>query len=464
MERSTKNYVVTKTLSAGEWLFHEGDPGDCAYLVEQGEILIVLEREDEIIPLGLYGEGSLFGEIAIIGDQPRSAGALAHTDCRLRKISREQLNRRLDQADPILKLCISVLIDHLKKSLNQYEQQDPDRGLSLDEKLQRAADAAVQATRFDVSGLPKSQVQTKASKSDLPLRIASLTKASPVPRQLFELALRTINLENDINDALHQGELTLFYQPIIEARTGGLAGFEALMRWIHPERGLIAPSEFIPVAERSGQLLAMTHWAVERACSDLVTLRDQLLSSLSLSSHVSERLFMSVNFSSRDFLDGKLMEKVQQLLQVYDLPRNSLKIEVTESVLMSSPVQVREVLDQCRNQGASIAIDDFGTGYSSLSYLQTLPADTLKIDQAFIRPMHNDERHLALVESIIHLAQRLNMVTVAEGVENEDDVNALSRLQCDYLQGYYFGRPMPLSEVLDWATKRWGDDEVVFLG
>ena len=460
MERSINNYVVTKTLNAGEWIFHEGDAGDCAYLVEQGEVLIALEREDEIIPLGLYGEGSLFGEIAIIGDQPRSAGAVAHTDCRLRKISREQLNRRLDQADPILKVCISVLIGHLKKSLDQYEHRDPDEGLSLDEKLQRAADQAVRATQLGVS----TQSTKNKSRSHIQIDSTLLDKASPIPRHLFELALQTVNLENDINDALHKEELTLFYQPIIEARTGELSGFEALMRWIHPERGLISPSEFIPVAERSGQMLAMTNWAVERACSDLVFLRDQLLSSIALASQVSERLFMSVNFSSRDFLDHDLMHKVQQLLQQHDLPRNSLKIEVTESVLMSSPIQVREVLNQCRDQGASIAIDDFGTGYSSLSYLQTLPADTLKIDQAFIRPMHNDERHLALVESIIHLAQRLNMSTVAEGVENEADVNALSRLQCDYLQGYYFGRPMPLNEVLGWATKRWGEDEVVFLG
>ena len=211
-------------------------------------------------------------------------------------------------------------------------------------------------------------------------------------------------------------------------------------------------------------MVSMTHWAVGRACADLVILRDQLLSSVALAGQVSERLFMSVNFSSRDFLDGNLMNKVQQLLQVHDLPTKSLKIEVTESVLMSSPVRVREVLDQCRDQGASVAIDDFGTGYSSLSYLQTLPADTLKIDQAFIRPMHNDERHLALVESIIHLAQRLDMSTVAEGVENEADAVALSRLQCDHLQGYHFGRPMPLNEVLGWAQKRWGEEEVVFLG
>ena len=454
---------MTKDLSAGEWVFHEGDSGDCAYLVEQGEVLIALEREDDIIPLGLYGEGSLFGEIAIIGDQPRSASALAQTDCRLRKISREQLNRRLDQADPILKVCISVLIGHLQKSLDKYKDHDPDEGLSLDEKLQRAADEAVKSTRLSEAEEAE-EAEVPQSQPSLTVPTALLNKASPIPRHLFELALQTINLENDINDALKNDELTLFYQPILEARTGELSGFEALMRWIHPERGLIPPNEFIPVAERSGQMVSMTHWAVGRACADLVTLRDQLLSSVALAGHVSERLFMSVNFSSRDFLDGNLMNKVRDLLQAYDLPEKSLKIEVTESVLMSSPVRVREVLDQCRDQGASIAIDDFGTGYSSLSYLQTLPADTLKIDQAFIRPMHNDERHLALVESIIHLAQRLDMSTVAEGVENEVDVAALSKLQCDYLQGYHFGRPMPLSEVLGWANKRWGEDEVVFLG
>ena len=167
-------------------------------------------------------------------------------------------------------------------------------------------------------------------------------------------------------------------------------------------------------------------------------------------------MFMSVNFSSRDFLDQSLMDTVQDLLTTYDLPEKSLKIEVTESVLVSSPREVTNALNDCRDSGASVAIDDFGTGYSSLSYLQTLPADTLKIDQAFIRPMHQDERHLALVESIIHLAQRLDMVTVAEGVETEADAKALASLQCDYLQGYYFARPMPAKEILLWADNKWG--------
>ena len=443
--------MMVRGFKAGEWVFHEGDAGDCAYLVESGEVQIVLERGSELIPLVCYGEGSLFGEMSIIGDQPRSASAFAQSDCKLRKISREQINRRLDQADPILKVCMSVLIGHLKKSLAKYDEEDStDSELSLDEKLRLAADRAVKPSMQGEVDNEASSVKIKAK--------SKVVKADPLSQEMFKQALHTINLENDLDKALKEKELVLFYQPIIEANTGRLAGFEALMRWIHPDRGMISPGDFIPVAERSGQMVAMTHWAVEQACQDLCKMRDLFLSSVELSANVSEKMFMSVNFSSRDFLDAELMNNVQQLLQNYDLPKNSLKIEVTESVLVSSPKEVTNALNNCRDHGASVAIDDFGTGYSSLSYLQTLPADTLKIDQAFIRPMHDDERHMALVESIIHLAQRLDMVTVAEGVETELDAQSLASLQCDYLQGYYFARPMPAQDVINWANEKWGVD------
>jgi EAL domain-containing protein (putative c-di-GMP-specific phosphodiesterase class I) len=443
--------MMVRAFKAGEWVFHEGDSGDCAYLVESGEVQIVLERGSDLIPLVCYGEGSLFGEMSIIGDQPRSASAFAQSDCKLRKISREQINRRLDQADPILKVCMSVLIGHLKKSLAKYDQdQSKEPELSLDEKLRLAADRAV---------LPSKQVESDDQSDASQVKPNTpVVKADPIASAMFEQALFTINLENDLDKAIRDEELVLFYQPIIEANTGRLAGFEALMRWIHPERGMISPADFIPVAERSGQMVAMTHWAVKQACKDLGEMRNLFLASVDLSENVSENMFMSVNFSSRDFLDADLMDKVQELLQNYDLPKNSLKIEVTESVLVSSPKEVTSALNNCRDHGASVAIDDFGTGYSSLSYLQTLPADTLKIDQAFIRPMHEDERHMALVESIIHLAQRLDMVTVAEGVETEQDAQALTSLQCDYLQGYYFARPMPVVDVIRWVNEKWNNE------
>ena len=292
--------MMIRGFKAGEWVFHEGDIGDCAYLVETGEVQIVLERGSELIPLVCYGEGSLFGEMSIIGDQPRSASAFAQSDCKLRKISREQINRRLDQADPILKVCMSVLIGHLKKSLAKYDEKaDSKPEISLDEKLRLAADRAVK---------PSMQMQDEMSsveeqvKSTTPSAKSEVVKADPLSQEMFKQALYTINLENDLDKALKDEELVLFYQPIIEANTGRLAGFEALMRWIHPDRGMVSPGDFIPVAERSGQMVAMTHWAVEQACRDLCYMRDLFLASVALSANVSERMFMSVNFSSRDFL------------------------------------------------------------------------------------------------------------------------------------------------------------------
>ena len=228
---------------------------------------------------------------------------------------------------------------------------------------------------------------------------------------------------------------------------------------------MISPADFIPIAERSGLIVSMTRWIIGKACDTLVDFRARLLGDPQLCEHVSDHLFVSVNFSSRDFLDEELMAHVHEMLAAHQLPPNSLKIEITESVLMSSPEQVKEALDACKERGASVAIDDFGTGYSSLSYLQNMPADTLKIDQAFIRPMHKDERHMALVESIIHLAQRLQMNTVAEGIETQQDVDALIGLRCEYLQGYFFGRPMPYADVIAWAERRWGQaEEEEFLG
>ena len=470
--------TLVHAFQSGEWIFHEHDEGDCAYLVEEGEVLILLEREDKHIPLGIYGKGSLFGEMAIIDNQKRSASAFAYSHCRLRPISRDHLEYRLEQADPILKVCINVLLGHLRKTLHHI---DPDGNTSTPQEpiemsskalpslLQQAADHAVLASTTGEHTQLLRQKMTNQAYHAVPHHInlndlRHIPKIQPLTVNVFADALKVLDIEQELAIAIREQQLVLFYQPIMEIRTGKLAGFEALMRWIHPEKGIISPADFIPVAERSGQIVEMTYWAIDVACRDLLDLHEQLLAHIDLAPFVSEHLFMSVNFSPRDFLDRKLMEHVNELLVHYQLPPQSLKIEITESVLMNSPNEVRKTLNECRERGASVAIDDFGTGYSSLSYLQSMPADTLKIDQEFIRPMHQDERHMALVESIIHLAQKLNMKTVAEGVETELDLQSLSMLECDYLQGYYFARPMPKGDVLQWAERNWQIPQNDFLG
>jgi diguanylate cyclase len=464
---------LTKTYSAGEWIFHEGDSGECAYLIEDGEVVIVLERDDEWVPLGVYGKGALFGEMAIIDDQPRSAGAIVQKKCRLRMITRSQINHRIEQADPILKVCISVLLGHLRKTLSNLNSgsvltppaEEDTSNLPLPERLQRATDEALLSgsTGGHIDAY-RMKMNLQEQKSKEGILFQNVPSVAPLLPETFHEAIQTLNIEHALSIAVDDGQLCLFYQPIMEVHTGRVAGFEALMRWIHPERGLISPGEFIPIAERSGQIVEMTYWAVNVACRDLVKIRNQLLGHIDLAPHVSETLFMSVNFSARDFLSETLMDHVNELLTQYQLPKDSVKIEITESVLVNSPVAVQQALDRCKANGASIAIDDFGTGYSSLSYLQSMPADTLKIDQGFIRPMHQDERHMALLESIIHLAQRLDMKTVAEGVETSDDVESLTLLNCDYLQGYYFARPMPLVDILSWAERHWGQESNDFLG
>lgn len=467
---------LIQTFSPGEWIFHTGESGAFAYLVEEGEIVIALEQNGQVTPLAIYGVGSLFGEMALIDHLPRSAGALAISHGTVRKISREQLNHRMDQSDPILRVFLTVLMGNMRKTLKRLSGEDheaPQAEPALKELLQEAADEAVRASstiaKTHQSLSKATEVVKNTHLTGIPLveslQLEGMPRVEAVNSASFKGVLHQLQLEQALELAIKNEELTLFYQPIIETTTGRLGGFEALIRWIHPEKGMISPGDFIPIAERSGLIVLMTRWIIGKACATLVEFRESLLGDPQLCEYVSDHLFVSVNFSSRDFLDEELMAHVHETLAAHQLPPNSLKIEITESVLMSSPERVTEALNACKARGASVAIDDFGTGYSSLSYLQNMPADTLKIDQAFIRPMHKDERHMALVESIIHLAQRLQMNTVAEGIETQQDVDALIGLRCEYLQGYFFARPMPFADVIVWANKRWAvtkEDE--FLG
>lgn len=448
--------TLMRHFKQGDWIFHEGDEGECAYIVEHGSVAIVLERADGHITLATYGEGTLFGEMAIIDQKPRSAGAIALKDCSLRAITRAQLNHRLERADPILKICIQVILKHLRKTLSQIHSPEPTKVSShvahlnethhvLDSKDQHLTQ--VVNPIVDVVQPTEQAVQSMAETIG-----QAMSEANPLmATDVFSEAIKTLHLEQELQVALTERQLKLYYQPIVRLSDGLIVGFEALMRWIHPEKGMISPAVFIPIAERSGQIVEMTYWALREASSQLKQFQNVQKGYWGTQ---YAPLFMSVNFSGRDFLDGRFLDEIQHALQSQDLPPKSLKLEITESMLMLSPEEVQRVLGICQSYGASVAIDDFGTGYSSLSYLQSMPADTLKIDQSFVRTLHKNDRHLALVESILHLAGRLGMLTVAEGVETAEDVDTLRKLGCDLAQGYYYARPMPTEQVLAWMEKQ----------
>ncbi len=252
-------------------------------------------------------------------------------------------------------------------------------------------------------------------------------------------AMTRIRTETDLRTALEQNQLCLFYQPIIGVSAGRIAGFEALMRWRHPERGLVPPGEFIPLAEESGLIVPMGRWALREATRQLSLWQRQFPR--------RTPLFMSVNVSSRQFRDDDLVGLVQEVLDEYRVPPATLKLEITESLLMQDPAKCRELMQMIRDMDVRLSIDDFGTGYSSLSYLHKFPADTLKIDRSFVQAVSSGEGNAAIVQVITTLATILGMDAVAEGVETEAEAEFLRDIMCKYAQGYLYARPAPPEDI-----------------
>jgi diguanylate cyclase (GGDEF)-like protein/PAS domain S-box-containing protein len=267
-------------------------------------------------------------------------------------------------------------------------------------------------------------------------RAKSLGKAR---YEVFDADMRAIvmarlQLETDLRHALERGEFRNFYQPIVTLVSGEIAGFEALLRWQHPTRGLLSPIEFIPVAEETGLIRELGWWNLREACQQISEWRASLIA--------HPHLTVSVNLSAKQFLQPNLVEDIRKLLDELALPPEALKLEITESTVMADPSAAVEMLQQIKSLGIHLAIDDFGTGYSSLSYLHRFPLDTLKIDRSFIGGMGDEGDGMEIARTILPMANNLRLDVVAEGVETVEQVALLKKLQCKYAQGFYFSRPL----------------------
>lgn len=250
-----------------------------------------------------------------------------------------------------------------------------------------------------------------------------------------------VRMEHDLRRALERGEdLWVAYQPIVEMVTGGLAGFEALVRWNHPQHGNIPPGVFIPIAESTGLIVALGQWVLREACQCMAEWQDRRLPG-------SANLFMSVNLSPRQLADPEFVETVSTVLREAKVEPAWIKLELTEGAVMEKAEESIRLLQSLRDLGIKLSIDDFGTGYSSLSYLHKLPIDSLKVDRSFVSAMHQSEENRAIVRIIMDLARLLGFDVIAEGIETIADANLLRALACDYGQGYHFARPLPASEA-----------------
>jgi EAL domain-containing protein (putative c-di-GMP-specific phosphodiesterase class I) len=253
-------------------------------------------------------------------------------------------------------------------------------------------------------------------------------------------SIQRLSLHGDLHAAVEGPDLSMVYQPQVEAGTGRLVGVEALMRRQHPVHGPVSPETFIPLAESSGLIAPMTRRAVAWSLGAIAALRDQ---------HPDTSI--AVNLSARLLADLDLPQWLAHALADTALPPEHLTIEVTESTITADPHRAMLVLARLREMGVRLAIDDFGTGYSSLSYLTRLHPDEIKIDKSFVRHMRTDHDSAVIVRSTIELGHALGLTTVAEGVEDQATYDALVALGCDRMQGYHIARPMPTSALVKWA-------------
>jgi diguanylate cyclase (GGDEF)-like protein/PAS domain S-box-containing protein len=259
-------------------------------------------------------------------------------------------------------------------------------------------------------------------------------------KKLHEKALHLLQRETDLRKAIHRKEFETHYQPIVSLKTRSVVGFEALIRWNHPQLGLIYPGSFISIAEETGLIIPITRLMVEEACRDLKAWHERI-------KHF-QKLTMNVNISSRHFLQPGLLNDLKEVLKKIELPPDHLKLEITETALMEDVEDTIRLVQRMRDYGLQIVIDDFGTGYSSLSYLQRLPIDTLKVDRSFVSRIQNTpDGNRNIVEAIISLAHRLDMIVVAEGVETLEQYTILLDMNCHFGQGYLFSKPLTKERV-----------------
>lgn len=257
--------------------------------------------------------------------------------------------------------------------------------------------------------------------------------------EMRQAAVERMEIESDLRQAIDRQQVHLHYQPIVDLSAGTICGFEALVRWKHPDRGWVMPDDFVPIAEETGIITALGRWVIREACHQGQQWRKRFPQ--------WENLTISVNLSTRQFRDPALLETIDQALAESGLPPQNLCLEVTETAVMDNPQLAKGTLCDCKARRLSVHMDDFGTGFSSLSYLHNLPLDAVKIDRTFVQNLRLDAEHTTTVLAIIQLAHNRGLTVIAEGIEEANQLAQLHALDCDLGQGYYFARPMPAADA-----------------
>jgi diguanylate cyclase (GGDEF)-like protein/PAS domain S-box-containing protein len=328
---------------------------------------------------------------------------------------------------------VAVVIGKMRAAL---EQSVTVEGLAV------PAEGSIGIAMFPAHGR---DVDTLLRHADAAMYSAKDTKAGYVfyDGSRIETNPARLTLVSELRRAIEQHELTLYYQPKAALASGAVKSVEALLRWNHPERGLVGPDEFIPLAQQTGLIKPLTLYVLDEALSQCHEWQRAGLN-----------LGVAVNLSVRNLLDTDFPNQVRRLLHKREVDPGLLQLEITESTMLSDPVRTKRVLDKLAAMGIALSIDDFGTGYSSLSYLSQLPVNEIKIDRSFVMNMAESDNDAVIVRSTIDLGRNLGLQVVAEGVETEQAWDELSELGCTLAQGYYLSRPVPAAELTEWLLRR----------
>ncbi|MCZ6829307.1 MAG: EAL domain-containing protein [Gammaproteobacteria bacterium] len=303
--------------------------------------------------------------------------------------------------------------------------------------------ASIGVTRYPEDGADSDSIIKHASAANEWAKQQGRDNYQFYQQEMSVRANQRLILVADLHRALERGELLLHYQPQVEASTGRVVGVECLVRWLHPERGLILPNEFIPLAEEDGLIIPIGEWVIREACRQA---REWQLQGL-------DKLDVSVNVSARQFRQPRFVGVVADALSSYGFAPRHLVLELTEGAMMEDVDETADLLDEIKKIGVSISVDDFGTGYSSMAYLKRFPIDEIKIDRSFVAELPDDEDDTAIVKALVAMSQLLELRIVAEGVETEAQLEFLRGLNCDVIQGYFFSRPLPAPDFAEFVTE-----------
>ncbi|MBX2834784.1 MAG: EAL domain-containing protein [Micavibrio sp.] len=402
---STNNPTSPKLFAAGDLIIKQGEKGTGAYILESGKVEITINTPEGEQKVGTRGPGAMLGEMAILDSKPRTANVRALEDCSMLEITRDNFTQRLEEADPVIRLAIQVILTRYRDLLGRAQVIDPPESGSIES--------------------PEALEHSFVRDSN---------------------AVDSLKLASEFEGALKDRQVSLHYQPIIDFKNEKVCGFEALMRWEHPERGFISPGVFIPVLEDSGMIVKASQWALQESLMALKRIETR--------AGYDNDLFMSVNFSSHDFSSDGFVDSIYETISKSDMQPSQLHVEITERLLMGQPEKALETLEMCTQAGIHISIDDFGTGYSSLSYLHAYPINTLKIDRSFVMKIAESESARELVRSVVALGHNLKMNLIAEGVETEEERSLLADMGCNMAQGYFFAKPMPEKDIVQFLIDK----------